>query len=146
MRGLHRYAAVLRSRLGWPGAAAAVPAAHATPSGLMLRCARALPALTALAVLLGLGASGAALAEGSRTLHPATGPGSTGNRGVMDLSNGLYAGVARQRQFLYVYAQAGEVILLGSRNRSNGGDVLVYNPQSFGARGNETIPAASNFS
>ncbi|MCW5577689.1 MAG: isopeptide-forming domain-containing fimbrial protein, partial [Dokdonella sp.] len=102
--------------------------------------------MTALAVLLGLGASGAALAEGSRTLHPATGPGSTGNRGVMDLSNGLYAGVARQRQFLYVYAQAGEVILLGSRNRSNGGDVLVYNPQSFGARGNETIPAASNFS
>ena len=82
-------------------------------------------------------------AEGTRTLHPS---GATGNRGVMDSSDGtFFANVARGRQFLYVYAQAGEYILLGSRNRSNGGDVFVYDPQAFGMPGDETIPGASDF-
>ena len=84
-------------------------------------------------------------AEGTRTLHPAAGDGSTGNRGVMDVSNTVNANVVRTRQFLYVYAEAGEVILLGSRNRSDGGDIFVYNPQSFGAKGNETIPGTADF-
>ncbi|MCK9539302.1 hypothetical protein, partial [Dokdonella sp.] len=91
-------------------------------------------------------ASAGAFAEGTRTLHPATGPGSTGNRGVMDLTtSAAFAGVARQRQFLYVFARSGEVILLGSRNRSNGGDIFVYDPQSFGNKGDETIPGTASF-
>jgi len=84
-------------------------------------------------------------AEGTRTLHPASGDGSTGNRGVMDVSTTLNAGVVSTRQFIYVYAQAGEVILLGSRNRNNSGNIFVYNPQLFGAKGNETIPGVASF-
>src|SRR5690606_5865130 len=89
--------------------------------------------------------SSPAHAEGTRTLHSATGDGSTGHRGVMDVSTTLNANVVLTRQFLYVYAEANEVILLGSSNRSNNGDILVYNPQSFGAKGNETIPGTANF-
>ena len=87
--------------------------------------------------------SSPASAEGTRTLHP---DGALGNRGVMDVSDSTnFASVARGRQFLYVYAQAGEYILLGSRNRANGGDIFVYNPQSFGTPGDETIPATASF-
>ncbi len=87
-----------------------------------------------------------AFAEGSRTLYPST-YNAAGSRGVLDASNATnFAGVAAGNQFLYVYARAGENILLGSRNRSNGGDVFVYNPQSFGAKGSETIPGTANFS
>src|SRR5688500_1478656 len=86
---------------------------------------------------------GPAFAEGTRTLHPS---GAVGERGVMDASDGtFFANVARGRQFLYVYAQAGEYILLGSRNRSNGGDIFVYDPQSFGIPGDETIPGTADF-
>ena len=92
-----------------------------------------------LAGLLLLAGAPALFAEGTRTLHPASGPGSTGNRGVMDTSANLVGNVARSRQFTYVYAQAGEVILLGQRNRSNGGNIFVYGPQaSFGNKGDET--------
>lgn len=81
--------------------------------GARLGAARSLPALAlALALLPG---SQVAQAEGTRTLHPASGIGSTGNRGVMDITNTLAGGVARQTQFTYVYAREGEVILLGSR-------------------------------
>ena len=83
-----------------------------------------------------------AQAEGTRTLHPS---GATGNRGVMDVTaDSTFAGVAVSRQFLYVYAQAGEVILLGSRNRDNGGNIYVFNPRDFGPRGNEPLLAASD--
>ncbi|MCU0943411.1 MAG: hypothetical protein MUE35_12760, partial [Hydrogenophaga sp.] len=96
-------------------------------------------------LLIALGLPLAALAEGSRSLFPASYP-AAGARAPMDLTNNAaYAGVAQNRQFLYVYAQAGEFILLGSRNRSNGGDIFVYNPQSFGARGLETVPASADF-
>ena len=97
-----------------------------------------------LLFLLALGC-GPAFAEGSRTLHPASY--TVGGRGVMSAGydNNLYGSVARNRQFLYVYARAGEYILLGSRNRSNGGDIFVYNPQSFGTKGDETIPGTANF-
>ena len=90
-------------------------------------CGRSLVVAACLAFLPAL-----ANAEGTRTLHPT---GATGHRGVMDVGNGsFFANVARSRQLLYVYAQAGEIILLGSRNRSNGGDIHVYNRKSF-ARG-----------
>jgi uncharacterized repeat protein (TIGR01451 family) len=88
-------------------------------------------------------------AEGSRTLYPATYP-AAGFRGDLDLTNAanLYALVAARRQFLYVYANAGEYILLASSNRNTNvnADIFVYNPQAFGAKGNETIPATANFS
>lgn len=107
-----------------------------------LRCSR--PRSLLLALLLP--ASMATFAEGTRTLHPGTYD-PAGSRGVMDASNTTnFAGVAAGNQFLYVYAQAGEHILLGSRNRSNGGDVFVYAPQPFGPKGSETIPVTADFS
>ena len=86
-------------------------------------------------------------AEGSRSLYPAT-YNATGFRADLDVSDPttLYLNVIKRSAFLYVYAQAGEYITLGSRNRANGGDVLVYNPQSFGQPANETVPAAPDFS
>ncbi|MGA7298112.1 MAG: hypothetical protein WBW92_11465, partial [Rhodanobacteraceae bacterium] len=88
-----------------------------------------------------------AWAEGSRSLYPASYP-AGGFRADLDLSNSgnLYAGVAARRQFLYVYAKAGEFILLGSSNRANGGDILVYDPQSFGTKADETVPGSADFS
>ena len=50
----------------------------------------------------------------------------------------------RRSGFLYVYAQAGEYIVLGSRNRSNGGDINVYNPQDFGVPGDEIYTAVTH--
>ncbi|WP_298851686.1 DUF11 domain-containing protein, partial [uncultured Aquimonas sp.] len=101
--------------------------------------------LVLLAALALLSVPALVLAEGSRSLFPASYP-AAGARAPMDLTNNAaYAGVAQNRQFLYVYAQAGEFILLGSRNRSNGGDIFVYNPQSFGVRGLETVPASADF-
>src|SRR3982751_3217479 len=86
-------------------------------------------------------------AEGSRSLYPAT-YNAAGFRADLDVSDPstLYLNVIKRSAFLYVYAQTGEYITLGSRNRANGGDVLVYNPQSFGQPGNETVPAAADFS
>ncbi len=89
------------------------------------------------------------LAEGSRTLFPANYP-AGGFRADLDLTldsapTAPYAGVTARRQFIYVYANAGEYILLGSSNRANGGDILVFNPQSFGAKGSETLPASADF-
>ena len=101
------------------------------------------------ALLLAAAATGA-LAEGSRTLFPASYP-AAGFRADLDLTLDAtpatlpYAGVTARRQFVYVYANAGEYILLGSSNRADGGDILVYNPQSFGTKGSETIPTAAAF-
>ena len=103
-------------------------------------------ARTALAATLLLGAIGVtqnAWAEGSRSMFPS---GIAGARAPMDLTNNaLYAGVANNRQFIYVSVQANEYILAGSSNRNNGGNVFIYNPQSFGARGNETIPGTADY-
>ena len=108
--------------------------------------ARTATPLLALAALM-LSGPHDAHAEGTRTLHPASGTGSTGNRGVMDLTNTNAAGVARQRQFTYVYAREGEVILLGSRNRTtdtggNRGQIRLWGPApNFGTKGTETDPS-----
>jgi uncharacterized repeat protein (TIGR01451 family) len=101
-----------------------------------------------IALLLGLAASVSAWAEGSRTLYPSS-YNAAGFRATMDQrSNGTYMGVIPARQFLYVYAEANEYILLGSRNRNNGtsGDISVYNPQDFGTKGAETQALTVNFS
>lgn len=85
------------------------------------------------------------MAEGSRTLYPATYP-AAGFRANLDLQSGSkYVGKISRRTFLYVYARAGEYILLGSSNRSSGGDIRVYSPQDFGTPGDETIPATAAF-
>ncbi|MCE3001944.1 MAG: hypothetical protein LW860_04460 [Xanthomonadaceae bacterium] len=93
-----------------------------------------------------LGPTGEARADGSRDLFP---PGYVGSRANLDLQPAqVYLGVVRRRTFIYVYAQAGEYILLGSSNRIDGntaGNIQVFDPQPFGARGDETIPAASSF-
>jgi uncharacterized repeat protein (TIGR01451 family) len=94
-------------------------------------------------ILFGIfGWSGHAYAEGSRTLYPAGYP-AGGYRADLDLQPGTagapnkYVGKVRRSGFLYVYANAGEYIVLGSRNRSNNGDIYVYNPQDFGVPGDE---------
>ncbi len=92
-----------------------------------------------ITVILGLNIS-SVHAEGSRTLYP---NGYAGSRADLDLeaSEGRYVGKVRRSGFLYVYAQAGEYIVLGSRNRSSGGDINVYNPQDFGVPGDEIYNA-----
>jgi hypothetical protein len=110
----------------------------------------------ALGMCVGLGMVSLAWAEGSRTLYPSTYPTSGGtcantfNRGCranLDLQPGnRYVGKIHRRTFLYVYAEAGEYVLLGSSNRTTGGDILVYNPHDFGTPGDETLPASADFS
>ncbi len=109
-----------------------------------------------LGILFGVsGWTGHAYAEGSRTLYPASYPtvcgtgAGQGCRADLDLEPGTvgapnrYVGKVRRSGFLYVYAQAGEYIVLGSRNRSSGGDINVYNPQDFGVPGDEIYNAAT---
>jgi uncharacterized repeat protein (TIGR01451 family) len=104
--------------------------------------------LRRLAPVLLLLLVGSALAEGSRTLYPANYQ--TANpdegRGNLDLTStsNRYLGVVSRQTFLYVYAEAGEHILLGSSNRTAAGVgvVRVFGPQSFGQPGDETVPAA----
>ncbi len=102
-----------------------------------------LPGLAAATALFALAAvPGTVHAEGSRTLYPAS---YTAARASMDLtSNSQYVGQVSRRQFLYVYARAGELILLGSRNRpagAAGGDIRVWSSATgnFGTKGNETL-------
>lgn len=107
-------------------------------------------------ILTALLFTSAVRAEGSRTLYPASYPTSGGtcanaaNRGCranLDLQPGnYYVGKVNRRTFLYVYARAGEYVLLGSSNRSDGGDILVYAPTDFGTPGDETVPAVAAFS
>ena len=61
----------------------------------------------------------------------------TGRTWISSRQVGSYLGKVTCSTFLYVYAQAGEYIVLGSRNRANGGDINVYNPQNFGVPGDE---------
>lgn len=90
-------------------------------------------------------------AEGSRSLYPASYPPAAAPEGAgradLDYSatGSLYLGKVRRRGFLYVYAQQNEYIVLGSRNRSSGGDISIYNPQSFGTPGDETVPGTADF-
>ena len=114
---------------------------------------RALPAkfvASSVCILFIFGAtlrSSGARAEGSRSLYPSTYP-AAGFRANLDLQPGpanKYVSRVMRRGFLYVFAQAGEYIVLGSRNRSNGGDISVFNPQSFGTPGDETIPGTASF-
>lgn len=101
-------------------------------------------------ILTALLFTSAVRAEGSRTLYPASYPTSGGtcanaaNRGCranLDLQPGnYYVGKVNRRTFLYVYARAGEYVLLGSSNRSDGGDILVYAPTDFGTPGMRPCP------
>lgn len=91
--------------------------------------------------------AGGLAAEGSRSLFPS---GYTSSRAPMDLqNNATTAGVARNRQFIYVYAQAGEYIILGSSNRDGGspgrGNISVYDPQGFGPLGIEIDPPSASY-
>ncbi|KAA1194376.1 hypothetical protein F0M18_02800 [Pseudohalioglobus sediminis] len=98
-------------------------------------------------------AAGDVFAEGSRSLYPASYPSGNraeGARADMDLQGSqFYVNRVRRQTFLYVYAQAGEYILLGSSNiglaSGHGGDINVYDPQDFGLPGNETVPASADF-
>jgi len=89
-------------------------------------------------------------AEGSRTLYP---NGISGNRASLDLTptepNAIrdYLGKIKNQGFFYVYAKAGEQILVGSSNRTGAGVgvIKVFTPQSFGSKGSETVPSSASF-
>lgn len=85
------------------------------------------------------------LAEGSRTLYPG---GVAGFRANIEWRTSFYSTLFRRRALFKVYAQAGEVILLGSSAVGvNNGDIRVFNPNRVtGPIGNETIPATPDFS
>jgi hypothetical protein len=90
-----------------------------------------------------LAGSANAWAEGSRVTFPL---GAQGARINMALGGtNLFGGVVRDRLWVYVYAQQNEYILVGSVNRRDNGNIFIYNPQSFGVKGNETIPGTANF-
>jgi len=84
-------------------------------------------------------------AEGSRSLYPA---GATGFRANLEWRTSSYGALVRRRALLKVYAEAGEVILLGSSAVGvANGDILLYNPgRVTGTVGDETIPPLPNFS
>jgi uncharacterized repeat protein (TIGR01451 family) len=101
-----------------------------------------------------IGWTGHAYAEGSRSLYPSNYltlyP--NGARADLDLEPGAvgalnqYVGKVTRSGFIYVYAQQGEYILLGSINQSTaaGGDIYVYNStQNFGVPGAENFNAAT---
>ncbi|SDT96690.1 DUF11 domain-containing protein [Halopseudomonas salegens] len=105
-----------------------------------------------------MGIAGAASAEGSRDLYPASyaGPGAgRANLNLSTLASNRYLDIIPSRTFLYVYAEAGEVILLGSRNRTSGGvgAIEVFNPPGgqnpadlgFGTRADETVPGTADY-
>ncbi|MGQ0798792.1 MAG: hypothetical protein ACT4NL_01590, partial [Pseudomarimonas sp.] len=116
---------------------------HANRFGRFGRWSSKLLALASVGLLASLGGVSQVHAEGSRSMFPS---GILGARAPMDTrTDALYAGVVRNRTFVYVYAEANQYILVGSRNRANGGDIFIYNPQSFGTRGDETVPGAANY-
>lgn len=88
---------------------------------------------------------GAAGAEGSRDLYPA---GKAGNRANIEWRNSFYGNFLRRRSLFQVYAEAGEVLLLGSSAVGvQQGDIRVYDPnQVTGPVGDEIIPDTPNFS
>ena len=123
--------------------------AAARPSGARrhpLRRPSLIAALVAISAWVSIAAPNGAFAEGSRSLYPSS-YNPAGARADMDLdaNGGKYLGLITHRTFLYVYAETGEYIVLGSRNRGNGGDIRVYNPQSFGTPGAESIPGSTDF-
>ena len=106
--------------------------------------------LSALLVGVGLLSAAGVQAEGSRSLYPPGYETSNANirRGSLDLDTGTtYLNKVSRRTFIYVYAKAGEHILVGSSNRTAGGTgaIRIYAPQSFGTPGNETIPGSATF-
>lgn len=117
---------------------------------------RYFPTLRPLVAMLALAAGTftlEAVAEGSRSLYPASYPSANraeGARADLDLQGSqFYVDRVRRRTFLYVYAQAGEYVLFGSSNigtsGGHGGDVNVYDPADFGVPGDETVPAQADF-
>lgn len=113
---------------------------------------RGLQLSLAACLVTGLVCAGQAGAVGSRDLYPqgylAGEPGydavlnANAGRALMNFSGNVYGGAIRARTFIYVYAQAGEYILLG---RDSNGTATVYTPGTdFGPRGNEAPTGGSS--
>ncbi|GAB4503796.1 MAG: hypothetical protein Fur0043_07880 [Anaerolineales bacterium] len=89
-----------------------------------------------------------AFAEGSRDLYPAA---ASGNRGNLEWRTSTYGppgSTILRRTLLKVFANAGEVILVGSTTVGvNNGDIWIYNPGVVtGPIGGETVPGVASFS
>lgn len=81
-----------------------------------------------LMLLLGLDSLIArpAQAEGSRTLYP---KGIPGHRGNIEWRTSFYGDFLRRRSLFKLYAQTGEMILMGSSAVGvDQGDILIYRP------------------
>ncbi|MBD2325647.1 SdrD B-like domain-containing protein [Alkalinema sp. FACHB-956] len=103
-------------------------------------------ALGGLLLLSGLTAQ-PVVAEGSRTLYPATAP-AAARRANLEWRTEFVGGLIRRRSLMKVFAQKDEYILLGSTAVGVGlGDIVLYNPGLVtGNVGNETLPASPSFS
>jgi hypothetical protein len=106
--------------------------------------------LLALFVLASSGSlsAGVALAEGSRDLYPS---GATGCRANLEWRTTFYGpnnNFLRRRSLLGVYAEPGEVILVGSSAVGVGaGDIVMYSSdQVTGRIGDETLTGPPDFS
>ena len=97
-------------------------------------------------------ASGMAFAEGSRDLYPSGASGSRGDLEWRTSSYGPAGSTLLRRTLLRVFANAGEVILVGSSavgvvNAGTTGNILVYNPGLVtGSPGTESVPGVASFS
>jgi uncharacterized repeat protein (TIGR01451 family) len=100
-------------------------------------------------LLVLLGGSMPAQAEGSRNLFPAVAPPGGGNRyrTQMEWRTEVYGARIRRRTLLKVYAKQGEYILMGSSAVGvDQGDILLFHPgQVMGAIGSEILPPIPNF-
>lgn len=101
-----------------------------------------------IALLLTLQMTGAAFAEGSRNLYPVAAPGNRGNLEWRTSTYGSPGSTLRRRTLLKVFANAGEVILVGSTAVGVGtADILIYNPGLVtGPIGGEIVPAPATAS
>ncbi len=102
------------------------PARYAPPRSRAARSRRWLPSILLLAGTL-------ACAEGSRSLYPAA---YAGARGAMEIGGD---------RLVFVYARQGEYVLLGSRNRGSGGDILVHAPQASAGTADDASSATADF-
>lgn len=73
--------------------------------------------------------------------------GAQGSRANLEWRTNSYANLLLRRTLLHVYANAGEIIEIGSTAVAVGsGDAFIYNPgRVTGTVGNETIPATADF-
>jgi hypothetical protein len=122
---------------------------HSVSRQRRYRWARVLAGLALCGLTLTGGLAGQAAAEGSGALYP---EGVGGYRANLEWRTSSYGQLLRRRTLLYVYAEQGEYILVGSSaiavpDEPDKGDVRIYLPHALsGPIGQEVLPAQAAFS